>query len=184
MTRLITDDLLLYQMSSSEAREETEVTFGQVKIDIYKLITLGVLLCWGDNKLKSRVLYNVIQTTLQAKITPNDRMQQVLKDVIIFSTVLMLKHQCKEAKIADYDKAEIPLSQIDDDLIEQIKEDLLELVFGTESKLTRKEFLTKLTSPKCSWILEPEHIRARVKRYIRARSKGVHVMDQMADSPE
>ena len=26
-------------------------------------------------------------------------------------------------------------------------------------------------------------MRDRVKRYVRARSKGVHVMDQMADSP-
>ena len=60
LTRLITDDLLLYQMSSREAREETELTFGQVKIDIYKLITLGVLLCWGETRLKARVIYNVI----------------------------------------------------------------------------------------------------------------------------
>ena len=61
MTRLITDDLLLYKMSDREADNETECpTFGQIKIDIYKLIILGVILCWGSPKLKSRVLYNCI----------------------------------------------------------------------------------------------------------------------------
>jgi len=50
MTRLICDDMLLYKMSSFEAERETDgPTFGQVKIDIYKLIVLGVLLCWGSD---------------------------------------------------------------------------------------------------------------------------------------
>ena len=39
---------------------EDEQAFGQIKIDIYKLITLGVILCHGDEKLKARVFYNVI----------------------------------------------------------------------------------------------------------------------------
>ena len=64
MTRLMTDDMLLYKMNKREAENEPEHTFGQVKIDIYKLITLGVLLCWGSDELKARVIYNVIQTTL------------------------------------------------------------------------------------------------------------------------
>jgi len=50
LTRLITDDLLLYKMSEREADSEMESpTFGQIKIDIYKLIILGVILCWGSN---------------------------------------------------------------------------------------------------------------------------------------
>ena len=49
MTRLICDEMLLYKMSKFEAENETESpTFGQIKIDIYKLIILGVLLCWGS----------------------------------------------------------------------------------------------------------------------------------------
>ena len=64
MTRLITDDLLIYKMNQREEENETELTFGQVKIDIFKLITLGVLLCWGPDELKARVLYNCIQTHL------------------------------------------------------------------------------------------------------------------------
>ena len=91
MTRLITDDLLLYKMNQREAESEGEVTFGQVKIDIYKLITLAVILCWGSDNLKARVLYNAIQTHLQDKITPNERMDAVLRNVIVFSTILMIK---------------------------------------------------------------------------------------------
>lgn len=61
MTRLITDDLLLYNMSEREAENEIDSpTFGQIKIDIYKLIVLGVILCWGSDELKSRVLYTCI----------------------------------------------------------------------------------------------------------------------------
>ena len=64
MTRLITDDLFLYKMSQREEDNEPEHTFGQVKIDIYKLITLGVMLCWGPDQLKARVLYGVIYATI------------------------------------------------------------------------------------------------------------------------
>ena len=49
MTRLITDNLLLYKMTKQEEEDEGQHTFGQVKIDIYKLITLGVILCWGSD---------------------------------------------------------------------------------------------------------------------------------------
>ena len=97
MTRLITDDLLVYKMTKQEEEEEGQHTFGQVKIDIYKLITLGVILCWGSDQLKSRVIYNAIQTTLQERITPNERMKDVIKNVIRFSTILMMKHQCKNS---------------------------------------------------------------------------------------
>ena len=177
MTRLITDDLLLYKMNQREADSEGEVTFGQVKIDIYKLITLAVILCWGSDNLKARVLYNAIQTHLQDKITPNERMDTVFRNVILFSTVLMMKLQCKDAKQTDYEKAEIPLSEIDDDLIDEIIEDLFESIFGTESHMSRNEFLDKLTSEKNKWILVSEMVRQKVKRYIRARAKGVHVLD-------
>ena len=177
MTRLITDDLLLYKMNQREEDNEGEHTFGQVKIDIFKLITLGVILCWGTDTMKSRVLYNAIQTTLQDKIVPNERMQEVFSNVIRFSTTLMMKHQCKDSKEENYDKAEISLNDIDEDLIEQVVEDYLEEVFGTESKMTRAEFLSKMTSNECKWLLDAEQVRRRVKRHVRAKNKGVHVLD-------
>ena len=74
MTRLITSDYLQYKMSLRESETEDDYTFGQVKIDIFKLITLGVILCFGSDKLKSHVLCNAIQTHMQEFIVPNERM--------------------------------------------------------------------------------------------------------------
>ena len=110
-------------------------------------------------------------------------MDDVIRCVITFSTVLMMKHSCKENKDEDYSKAELPVDQIDEDLIEQVKEDWLESVFGTESKMSRTDFLEKLKTDESKWILDSESVRQRVKRTLRANGKGVHVLDQMADSP-
>ncbi len=183
MTRLITDEMLLYKMNEREAENEQGNTFGQIKIDIFKLITLGVILCWGTDELKSRVLYNAIQTHIQEFIVPNQRMDEVIGSVIRFSTLLMMRHTCRENKEPDYSKAEIPLHEIDDDLIEQVKESWLESVFGTESKMERTLFLKKILQPESKWILNSESVRKRVVRTMRANGQGVHVLDKMADSP-
>ena len=140
------------------------------------------MLCWGPDELKARVLYNVIYQTIQEFVVPNDRMESVFRNLITFSTILMMKHSCKEAKETDYSKTEIPLGEIDEDLIEEAIEDILESIFGTDSKMSRTSFLNKLVSKECRWILDSEQIRRRMKKYIKARNKGVSVMDQMSDS--
>ena len=83
-------------------------------------------------------------------------MTAVLSNVIRFSTILMMKHQCKDSKEANYDQAEISLKDIDEDLIETIVEEYLESVFGSESKMTRVEFLSRMTSDDCKWLLDSE----------------------------
>ena len=60
----------------SDAIDEDEVQ-GQVKIDIFKLIALGVMLCFGDPILKAKVIYNVIQVNLGEYIALNDRMEMI-----------------------------------------------------------------------------------------------------------
>jgi len=45
-------------------------------------------------------------------------METVFTNVILFSTVLMMKHQCKDARQSNYERAELPLSEIDDELID------------------------------------------------------------------
>ena len=45
----------------------------------------------------------------------------------------------------------------------------MESVFGTESKITRKLFLSRITEETNNWILDSELIRRRVKRYLRAK---------------
>jgi len=64
-----------------------------------------------------------------------------------------------------------------------VKEDFLDSVFGTESKMHRTLFLEKLQSEENSWVLDPELLRKRVKRHLRAKDKGVDILDKMADSP-
>ena len=116
-------------------------------------------------------------------MVPNERMYSVLRDVITFSTVLMMKHESKEKaasrnEYVNYEEnCEIPLSQIDNELVEKIVEDFLESVFGTESKLTREKFLEKMASEQNQWILDSELVRRRVKRHLRAQEKGVHILD-------
>ena len=100
-------------------------------------------------------------------------MHNVLRDVITFSTILMMKHESKEYAASrnehvNYENCDIPLSQIDDELVEQMLDDFLESVFGTESKLTRIMFLKKLASEENRWILDSEEVRRRVKRHLRA----------------
>ena len=68
-------------------------------------------------------------------------MDSSVRNLIIFSARLLVKHQCKDARDLSYERAEIPLPELDDELIEQVQEDFLESVFGTESKITRKLFL-------------------------------------------
>ena len=60
----------------------------------------------------------------------------------------------------------------------------MESVFVTESKMTRLQFLKKLANEENRWILDSEQVRRRVKRHLRAKSKGVHILDQMAETPE
>ena len=70
-----------------------------------------------------------------------------------------MKHERKEKNIGqtpDYENCEIPLSQIDDELIDKMLEDFLESVFGTESKVNRGEFLDKLEQEENRWILDAE----------------------------
>ena len=184
MTRLITDEMLLYKMDNREAENESQCTFGQIKIDLYKLITLGVVLCWGSHKLKARVLYNVIQTHIQEFIVPNDRMDDVLRNIIVFSAVLNVKRACREAKETDYAKAEIPIALVDDEMVDEVKEEFLDAVFGTESKLERGLFLSKVESEQCSWILDAELVRAKVKEHLKARKKAVPLIDRMTGTPK
>jgi hypothetical protein len=44
-------------------------------------------------------------------------MDDVIGNVIKFSTLLSMKHACKENKEPDYSKAEIPLNEIDENLL-------------------------------------------------------------------
>ena len=138
---------------------------------------MGVLLCWGSPELKSRVLYNCIQTHIQEFIVPNERMEEILSFCIRCSAILLVKHACKDLQEPDYSRAELPLEMLDEDLVEEVREDFLESVYGTESKMHRTLFLAKLQSEENRWIMDPELLRQRVKKHLRKRDKGIDILD-------
>ena len=71
-------------------------------------------------------------------------MNDILSTVIRLSCILLVKHACKDLMEPDYSRAELPLKHIDEDLIEEVREDFLESVFGVESKMARTLFLSKM----------------------------------------
>ena len=165
LTRLITDEIMLYQGPEDDTDEES---FGQIKIDIYKLITLGIILCHGEKKAKARVLYNTVQSNLQDNISAMDSELQVyFSDIIHLSTSLMMKREAKENK-GSYEDTEISLEAIDDDLIEEIRDDFLEAVFGFDSHIKRDNFITNVIN-KAPWVLDSELIRKKVKEVMTKR---------------
>ena len=71
-------------------------------------------------------------------------MDDMLSFLIRYSAILLVKHACRDCNETDYSRAELPLDMLDEDLVDEVKEDFLESVFGTESKMPRTEFLRKL----------------------------------------
>jgi hypothetical protein len=76
LTRLITDEMVLYDKKSDKLinLDDEDKSLDQRKIDIYKLITLGTILCFGDDLLKAKVIYNVMQINMSDFAVLNDRM--------------------------------------------------------------------------------------------------------------
>ena len=43
---------------------------------------------------------------------------------------------------------------------------ILWLIYGYENKLKHEEFMDKLATPECSWILDPAKIRIKIKPFM------------------
>jgi hypothetical protein len=69
-----------------------EVT--QDEINIHALILWGLLLCPGDNKLKARVFYDVLQDSLQENISSTDKDFKVNFDKLVtLATKLVYRYE-------------------------------------------------------------------------------------------
>ena len=79
--------------------------------------------------------------------------------------MLIQKHEAIEngGSIRD---AEIPFSALNFELIEQLKEEFVESVFGVEMYIKREEFVEN-TATQSPWILNIGDIRAKVKQILR-----------------
>ena len=61
--------------------------------------------------------------------------------------------------------AEIPFSALNFELIEQLKEEFVESVFGVEMYIKREEFVENIAT-QSPWILNSGDIRAKVKQIL------------------
>ena len=62
------------------------------KLNVHKLICLGLLLCGGTAELKARVLYDALQSEMQKKISSRDKeFGLVIKSMIVLLAYMMLR---------------------------------------------------------------------------------------------
>ena len=132
------DDSLLVQVLKSEFFEDED---HPGEINIHALILWGLLLCPGDNHLKARVFYDVLQDSLQETISAGDKdFPKSFNKLIELATKLVYRFE-QEVDGNTRSPQKVTEDKIDEDLLERLKENFLDEVFGNSSKLTRKEFM-------------------------------------------
>ena len=128
------------------------------EINIHTLILLGLILCPGDNKLKARVFYDVLQDSLQETISANDKdFQGTFKKLIDLAAKLPYDYQ---HEVNGGERLENP--KVNEDLIDTMKEAFLDAIFDNSAKLTRNEYMDLVIS-KANWIFTSKGIREKVK---------------------
>eukprot|EP00347_Sterkiella_histriomuscorum_P004742 403359281 len=127
------------------------------EINLQALILWGLLLCNGDAALKARVFYDVLQDNLQETISANDKDFPENFDKLMHlatSMVYEYEHEFYNGPVRFSDN-------ITDTLLEEIREDFLDQVYGARAKLTRKDYM-EFISTKQNWIFNPSQIRKRI----------------------
>ena len=153
---LFNEDSVLCQILESEFFEDEK---NQGEINIHALILWGLLLCPGDNKLKARVLYDVLQDSLQPTISANDKdFRETFDKLVSLATKLPYTYHVEfnGGQPTNSDK-------INDDLLETLAESFLDEVFGSLAKLPRNEYMQTVAT-KQNWIFNPKEIRSRVEK--------------------
>lgn len=118
------------------------------------------MLCAGDNNLKARVFYDVLQDSLQETISANDKdFGETFEKLITLATKLAYQFEAEQRGVMQGTEA----SKITDELIETLKENFLDGVFGSNSKLPRKDYITTVAT-KQNWIFNSKQIRDQVNK--------------------
>jgi hypothetical protein len=134
------DDSLLVQVLKSEFFEDEK---NPGEINIHSLILWGILLCPGTNQLKARVFYDVLQDALQETISAGDKdFPESFNKLIELATKLVYRFEQE----LDAGVEKVPEDKVDDDLLDKIRESFLDEVFGSSSKLTRKEYMDQVAT--------------------------------------
>lgn len=117
------------------------------------------MLCPGDSQLKARVLYDVLQDSLQETISANDKdFKETFNKLIEFATKMTYRFEAEsDGSIAMSDV------KITEDLLETLSEGFLDEIFGANAKLPRKEYMN-LVATKQNWIFSAKQIRDKVEK--------------------
>lgn len=153
------DESLLVQVLKSDFFED-EKNAGE--LNIHALILWGLLLCPGDNQLKARVFYDVLQDSLQETISAGDKDFPESFDKLI-GLATKLAYRFEGEVEGNGGEAKISEDRINEDLLEKIRESFLDDIFGSSSKLTRKEYMEKVAN-KQNWIFSSKQVRDRVDK--------------------
>lgn len=138
--------------------------YGDHKIDLQMLLSIGVLLCRGSEHMKATIFYNILQDCLAEKIASSDKdIDKVFWAIIEFSTDLIMRLECEFRPQTDdsFNTLEFELSKLTISAVMKLKEEMLDEVFDNKATLPRDLFIKKIEKQQ-SWLLSSEKVRKRV----------------------
>ena len=127
------EESLLVQCLRSEYLRDDD---NKEEINLNALLLLGILLCAGDPKLKVRIFYDILQDNLQPLISATDKdfkvnffkLMELATKFVYEMEPLSQMGRATETK---------DISKIDEDVFDTMKEEFLDEVYGTHSKMER-----------------------------------------------
>lgn len=110
--------------------------------------------------MKSRVFYDVLQDSLQETISAGDKdFSGTFDKLMELATNLVFKYE-PEVNGGLMTGVVEPLNE---DMLSDIRESFLDEVFGSSSKLSRKDYMDAVAT-KQNWIFNPKSIRERIDK--------------------
>jgi hypothetical protein len=157
------DDSLLVKILKSDYFRDPK---NKDEINIHALILWGLILCPGDNELKSRVFYDVLQDNLQPMISASDKeFPDSFRTLIELATKLVYEYE------PQVNSGETPVDpeKVTDEVIDNLREQFLDGIFGHASKMPRKEYMDAVAKKdNVNYIFNSKDIRQRVDKEISA----------------
>jgi hypothetical protein len=131
------DDSLLVTILKSDFFEDEK---NKGEINVQSLLLWGMILCAGDNNMKSRVFYDILQDSLQETISAADKdFKESFFKLLDLSTKLPYRFE-KDLEGSD-GKGSPNEDKISEDTYDTIAEEFLDSVYGSLSKRPRKEYM-------------------------------------------
>jgi len=135
-------------------------------LSVSRCVILGILLCTGEEALKARVLYDVLQDNMQHQISAGDKDFRETFKKIVEIACFMVPDMLRETKDTEQNsnlKALFEMrpkleSESFTDVVEIILDKHQDEVFGQKSRLSRGEYLLA-TSKNSPWLFNAQKFR-------------------------